>query len=489
MKHTSLFALATATLLQACSSDGTPGPKGADGKDGTPGTSTEPKPSDASLSLVTPNKGILDRDLDVSIGGDGTTFAEGAELSFGPGVEVLEVTASTPTLINAKIRVARDAEVGPRDVKIGDLTAKAAFSVVPAIQVVSSDGKAKVSQGGLVQFGIENNDTHAFDANAFRFEAGDLIDLGSAVSGPQNATAFFLAAPLAKPGSSQVAVMNLDSGGKERLSFLSASDALTVSARSATSLNLDTSADQTFSGDTKLFKLTSAANEAAIVDYRIEVDAAAATVPVAFVFGNGGGKDDRLGQVLPSRNPFTGEFSAPPYDLHVAVPVAANAKATNHYVVLADLAGKAGAKAKITASRSAASVVNETGSAHGMAAPQLVGAVSSSGQLVGANLATAGEVDAYKFTVPADAKLQLVVQSDADLEVILTKDAKVIEDDQDTPAPDKKVLGYAYPSKQFAAQRTLSSAVGTTEVYVIVQGDAQGSILTGAYTLGLRKVP
>lgn len=492
VKLSLLMALALAA--QACG-DGADGAAGANGKDGPPGKAGEsPDGEDgaSALSLVTPSKGILDREVEVSIGGNGTKFAEGAKPSFGAGIEVVEVTTSTTSLITAKIRIAKNAQVGPRTVTVGDLKAEKAFSVVPAINVIAEGGKATVDQGGLIQFGVENLDSRAFDPNAFQLEAGDLIDLGSQATGPQAAVGFLLAAPLAKTGASQIAVSNLDPSGKPRVSFLSANDALTVKTRAADPFVLGAPADETFASatDTKLFKLSSPANEAAIVDYRIEVAADGTAVPVAFVFGTGGGKDDRLGQVLPARNQLTGEFNPPPYDLHVALPVPPGGAATDHYVVVADLSGQAGAAAKVTASRSAAMVANETTSAHGSDAPQLVGAVTaSSGQVLNANLANATEVDAYRFTVEADAKLQISATSDADLEIILTKDPNVFEDAQGTPAAQRKVLGYLYPGKQFAAQRTLTAAVGTTDIYAVVLSDSQGAVKTGKYTLGVRKLP
>jgi len=487
------FLLAAALAMQACGGGGVDGAAGANGKDGPAGKAGESSGGDESaVSLVTPSKGILDREVEVSIGGDGTKFADGAKPDFGQGIEVVEVTTSTTSLITAKLRISKDAQIGPRTITIGDVKAENAFAVVPAINVLAEGGKATVEQGGLVQFGIENNDTRAFDPEAFRLEAGDLIDLGSQASGPQAAVGFLLAAPLAKPGASQIAVSNLDPSGKPRVSFLSANDALNVKARAADPFVLGTPADETFASptDTKLFKLTSPASEAAIVDYRIEVGADGTALPLAFVFGTGGTKDDRLGQALPAQNPFTGAFNPPPYDLHVALPISAGAAATDHYVVLADLSGQPGAKAKVTTSRSAAMVANESSSAHGTDAPQLVGPVSArSGQVLSANLGAADEIDVYRFTVESDAKLQISASSAADLEIILTKDPNVFEDAQSTPPAERKVLGYLYPGKHYAAQRTLTSAVGATAVYAVVLSDVQGSVKTGKYTLGMRRVP
>lgn len=495
MKLVKLSLAMAALLAAACNSDGTDGAHGANGRDGEPGKPGE-SPSargESSVSLVTPARGILDRELEVSIGGSGTEFADGVKPSFGPGIEVIEVTTSTRTLITAKLRIAKNAQVGPRTVTIGALEAERAFTVMPAIDVVAAGGRRpEVAQGGIIELGIENNDARAFDPSSFQLDAGELIDLGSQATGPQVATGLLLAAPLAKTGATQISVANLDATGKPRLSFSSAADALSVKPRAATSFIPGASSEETFAStsDTKLFKLTNPGGEAAIVDYHVEVPVDGTAVPVAFVFGAKGTKDDRLGQVLPGRNQATGGFNPPPYDLHFALPVAPGSAAVDHYVVIADLGGKAGSKAKLTATRSPAQVAIELAEPHTPATPQLVGAVTAaSGQIVNAELSADTEVDAYKFTVDAGAKLQLTASSDVDLEIVLTKDPSVLEDPQGTAPAERKVLGYLYPGKQSAAQRVTKDIGATTEVYAVVQPEARGTVKTGKYALGLRKLP
>src|SRR5688500_14348401 len=420
MKLIKLSMVMTALLLAACSVDGANGQDGTNGKDGKAGengkdgTSTTLSPEE-SLSLITPGKGILDREVEVQIGGSATKFDENAQLDFGDGVEVIEVVKSSPTLITARLKISKTATIGPRTVKIGSLAAQEAFKVIPAIDVEGG----KVAQGGLVQLDIKNNDTKAFDVNAFALEGGGLIDLGSQATGPFAATGFLLAAPLAKAGKSQLTVSNMGADGKPRTTFLSASDAFEVTARSPFVFDLDTPKEQTFGGlDTKLFKLTTDANAAAFVDYRIEVGAEGTAVPVAFVFGTKGGVDDRIGQVLPQQNPFTGEFAPPPYDLHVALPVTAGMSTVDHYVILADLSGTSGAKATITASKVTAQLETESSAAHGPDAPQALGAISTTeARILTADLTAATEQDVYKLAVGAADKIQLTAQSDADLEI------------------------------------------------------------------------
>lgn len=489
MKLIKLSMVMTALLAAACSVDGSAGSDGTNGKDGKAGENgkdgeTVSLSPEESLSLVTPGKGILDREVDVQIGGSATKFDENAQLDFGDGVEVVSVTKSSPTLITARLKISKTAKVGARTVKIGNLEAKDAFKVLAAIEI---DG-GKVQQGGLVQFDIKNNDEKAFDPNAFALEGAGLIDLGSSASGPFAATGFMLAAPLAKSGKAQLTVSNMGPDGKPKTTFLSASDALEVTARSPFVFDLGTPKEETFGGlDTKLFKLTTAANAAAFVDYRIQVDADGTAIPVAFVFGTNGGVDDRIGQVLPGQNPFTGEFDPAPYDLHVALPVIAGSSTLDHYVVLADLSGTSGAKATITATKVAALTETESSAAHGPDAPQALGAISTSAaRILTAELATATEQDVYELAVGASDKIQLTAQSDADLEIVLTKDPNVLEDAQGTPANQRKVLGYFYPGKM-SAQRVITNP-GTDTIYAVVQSDVQGTVATGKYTLGARKL-
>jgi hypothetical protein len=433
------------------------------------------------------SKGLLDREIEVSIGGSATTFEAGAKPDFGPGIEVTEVVASSPTLITAKLKIARDAAVGPRTVTIGTLVAKDAFVVAGAIEV----GKAKAAQGSIFMLSVDNNDTRAFDPNAFALTAAGLVDLGSQVQNPQAATGMLLAPPLAKPGKMQVEVANLGADGKPRISFLSAPDALEIEARTPDAFTLDKATEQSFTSalGTKLFKLSTPAGTNAVVDYRIEVPAGGKALPVAFLFGTGGQAEDELGRVVPQQNPFSGEYLPPPYDLRITVPVVAGAQPTDHYVILTDLAGEAGAKATVTATRTNAFVSVESANPHPPELVQALGPLAArDGKLVKAKLEYATEVDAYSIGVGADQKLQLTASSDADLEVVVTKDPNVLEDAQGVAPADKKVVARLYPGKKLAAQRVVA-APGVTSLYVVVRSDSEGKVPTGAYTLGARTLP
>ncbi len=485
----SLFTM-TALLAIACGDagkDGANGTNGADGPAGEPGKSADGNTNDPSISIVNPSRGILDREIEVQIGGSGTQFEEGAKPDFGEGIEVVEVITSSRSLINAKLKIAANAATGPRKVTIGSLAVEGAFTVAPAIDVKGGT----VEQGGIVELAIDNNDTRAFDAQAFKLEAAGLMDLGSQATGPQAAAGFLLAPPLAKAGKTQIAVQNLGADGKPKLSFLSSTDAMEIKPRTPLSFTLDTPSEETFASplETKLWKLTTPGTQAAIVDYRVQVAADGTAVPVAFLFGTNGDADAQLGRAAPPSNPFTGQYNPPPYDLHVAVPVLSGGLPNDHYVVVADLGAGSG-KATVTASRTNATAVMESGTAHGPDAPQAVGAVTATNaQIATGELASEAEADVYKFTVDAADKIQVTASAAADLEIIITKDPNVFEDAPNTPPQDRKVLGYMYPGDKFAAQRSLATAVGGTDVYLVVLSDIQGAVKTGKYTLGVRKLP
>jgi hypothetical protein len=483
MKLRSYAVLGFAAFVAACSgADGAQGAAGANGADGKPGDPA--KGADPSASLVSPAQGILDRELDVEIGGSATKFADGAKPDFGAGITVVESTVSSPTLVIAKIKIAKDAKVGKRDVKIGDVTATGAFTVMPAIAVDAT----KVEQGGVVQFAIDNNDAKAFDTQAFSLTAPGVMDLGSQATSGQAAVGFVMAPPLAPIATGQITASNMGSDGKSKLDFLSDPTAFQVTARAPVDL-VPGAGDQTFSAalQTKLFKLSTAANANAIVDLRMEVDASASTVPYAFVFGTGGQAADQLAIVGPPQSLFGTE--PPPYDLHAVVPVLGGATAQDLYAVLLDLSGTAGNKLKLTTTKVNATKIDESTTAHAAAAPQALGALpAADGQIVDASLAAADEIDAYKVSGTTGDKIQIAFSSAADLEVIVTKDPKVLLDPDGTPAASQKVLADFYPGVKAAGNATVTLS-GQADAYVVVKSDSQGKVASGKYTFSARKVP
>lgn len=488
-------SLTVALSTFACGAEGERGPKGVDGKDGAVGMHDHQRASsfEPSLSLVFPNEGILDRELEVSISGDGTKFQPHTKPDFGDGIEVVDTITSTTSLIIAKLRISKDAELGPRTIRVGDLVAKNAFRVIPAIDVTSEKGKAEVEQGGMAHVWIDNNDARAFDPTSFYLDPGGFIDLGTRASGPRYAASIILAPPLIQPGSSRISVANLDSNGKPRISFMSASDAVSVKARPAVPLDTGKTYEMSFTTptETKLFKLSSPENAAFIVDYVITAESDGKAFPVALAFGTGGSKDDLLGQTSPIMQRAGNKKASPfPSFFRITIPLDVRPTPVDHYLVLAELDGHGSTRATITATRAPALVSYESSFAHGVDTPQLVGEVSSiSGQIISASLGGKDEIDAYKFLVEPDALLQISATSDVDLEILLTKDASTLEDSPTSPAAERQVLAHIQPGKGHADQYTLTSPTYATEVYAVVKRDARAAATSGKYTLGLRKLP
>ncbi|HEY8072938.1 MAG TPA: hypothetical protein VIF62_02480 [Labilithrix sp.] len=464
-------------LLAACGSDGSQGPQGPQGASGD---------SDAggSTSLVSPAQGLLDRELDVEIGGSGTKWTDADKPDFGGmGVTVTDSHAASPTLLVAHVQIAKDAPLGKRDVKVGAVTATQAFTVAPGIDVKDSAtmGAVSVDQGGLAQFDINNNDTKAFDTNSFKLTAAGIVDLGTSASSPQAATGFVLAAPLAAAGKGQVVVSNLGSDGNPKLSWYSDPTALEVKARAASSLTLGTAATETFTGDgtTKLFK-TASASGVSILDFRMEVtDPKATTLPYIIVF-NASAKsgDDQIALAGPPASLFGP--APPPYDIHATHPVLSGG--ADIYAVMLDLSKSVGSAVKFTPSSIAATKVAESATAHGTGAPQAIGTLpATDGFVVDGNLAM-GDVDAYQVAAVAGDKIQIAASSAADLDILIVKTATV--SDPNDPA----WLDEIFSGAKASASSTVTLA-GQTNLFVVVKADSQGKVPTGAYALSARKVP
>ncbi len=467
-------------LLAACGSDGAQGPQG---QQGPAGAASNP----SSTSVVSPPQGLLDRQLVVQIGGSGTSWTDADKPDFGgTDIQLVESHAASPTLMVATIKIAKDAKLGRRDVKVGSAVATQAFTVTPAIDVKSSDAMKTVSvdQGGLVQFDITNNDTKAFDSNAFKLQVPGIVDLGTQASSAFAATGFILAAPLAPAGSEQIMVANLGADGSPKLSWYSDPQALAVKARAASPLALGTATTQTFAGDgvTKLYKASSASG-VSILDFRMEVpDKNATVVPYLLVFNaNAKSADDQLGLVGPPS--FFGQLIPPPWDLHVTLPQLSGG--SDVYAVVLDLSKKSGTSLKLTPSSIAATKIAESATAHGTAAPQAIGTLpATDGFVVDAKL-DAGDVDVYKVTAAAGDKVQIAVSGVPDVDVQLAKVAVVAD-------PQTEVLDEVFGGAKASASSTVTLATmpaPQTDLYVIVRADSQGKTATGSYALSARKVP
>src|SRR5439155_23934987 len=92
-------------FLVACGSNGSDGAPGANGQAGTPGENAK---ADTAASLVSPAQGLLDREVEVQIGGSGTKFTDNDKPDFGANIQVTESHAASPTLVIAKIKIGKD---------------------------------------------------------------------------------------------------------------------------------------------------------------------------------------------------------------------------------------------------------------------------------------------------------------------------------------------------------------------------------------------
>jgi hypothetical protein len=409
MKLKILSTVALAALVSACGSDGAPGADGPQGPEGAaPG---EPAGVDSSLSLVTPNKGVLDREVEVSIGGSATRFEEGVKPDFGDGIEVLDVVYSTPTLVTARLRISKDAAVGPRRVTIGGLVAENAFRVSPAINVTSP---RPGEQGGLAMVELENVDVTAFDSGAFQVGGGGLVPYFSQVQGPFAGVAFMLVPPMAPAGAMGVEAQNLDSKGEARITFLSAPDAFQVTQRAAAALEYgkartaETLADDLSS---KLYKVATPADQDGIVSVRIHVPEGEKTILSTALWGAGGKADDLVSRFDAVEDGFFGpQPKEAPYDLVYSIPVSKGA-ASSYFVTVLDYAGTSDAKFDVLSSSVTATVHMETLSSHDTreTAEPMTLAGSLAGTLVKGQLSEDGEMDWYKFNVAAGEKIQIGV--------------------------------------------------------------------------------
>src|SRR5207244_222821 len=121
----SLASLVTLSILAACSGD--PGEKGDTGPAGTgvPGGGA----GEAQARFVIPNKGVLDREIDVVVSGSATKFDANTPVEFGDGITIVSKSLISPTSLGVKIKIDKGATLGARDVKVGGLTAAKAFEV------------------------------------------------------------------------------------------------------------------------------------------------------------------------------------------------------------------------------------------------------------------------------------------------------------------------------------------------------------------------
>jgi hypothetical protein len=481
-------ALTLALLVAACGSDGANGADGAAGAAGAAGAKGDTgKAGDSSqvtptVNFVTPNRAVLDREIDVTISGSATKFAAGAKLDFGAGITVSDVRALSATAIAAKLKIAPTATLGLHDVTVDGVKVPGAFAVIPAVSAAPVVGK--LNQGAFAQIAFQNNDTNnPFDKDLFKFNSTDFADLGVAADSNLFGGGFVVVGPLSATAP-QVSLANVDAEGKARTTFLADPDDVKVTARTATALtaNPATAVTATLGAslDSYFGKLPIAAGQAVIVDYRVQATAASATTPLAAIFGKGGKAKDFLGLLQP------GQGAAAPYDLHFVLPTPSVTAAEDQFIVLTNGTGKAGS-ATIAPAVIRAEQIAEQATAHatGATAQDLTTlqaipanlATDIGGKVVVASTADENETDVYKVTVAAGDQIEIAIGGAGSASIYALKAAALTNANVLTSAES--------PAPGQAANARFTVPAGVTTLFFAVFANEGGA---GGYTFSVRKV-
>jgi len=397
-KHSVLAIVTLSALVAACS-----GEDGAKGEPGAPGQNAPGATgADAQARFVVPNKGVLDREIDVVVSGAATKFDANTAVDFGAGITVVSKNLISPTSMSVKIKIDKGAALGPRDVTVAGLVAAKAFDVRPAINV-KTVGAAE--QGGLGIVELENLDERAFDAGqgAFRVNAPGLVYFGGGVSGPFAAQGLFLVPPLATPAKLQVAGENLNADGTPRLAFWSAPEVFSFGARAPGAIAFGTPKNnEAFGGvaGSKLYKFATPANANAILTFKMHVEKDASLTTVLW---NGTAKSqaDIIGVLEATEDSLFGPVpKEPPYDHFITIPVVSGA-ARDHYLSVIDLSGAPNAKFNLLPTSVTATVVDEAAGAHDSQATAQAVTIAAAGQgtLLRGEIVDDTKFDWYKFTV------------------------------------------------------------------------------------------
>ncbi|MBX3223690.1 MAG: hypothetical protein KF795_24470 [Labilithrix sp.] len=427
LRSTSSFVPALLALLApACGSPGSAGVEGKAGEPGEPGPSVEAPQPEVAINLVEPRVGLLARRLEVTIGTDGKVDLSKAEVDFGAGIEVVALEAEGATL-RATIEIAPTAKLGKHDVVVEaegrTLTAKHGFVV--AVHLDAKVGAGKAEQGGLVRLDIANRDKIWFDTENFTLfpltgqKDASLVGLAYQGFTATDGSVVFLGDPRAKTGPLGFLGFN-DPNDENSASYLTALDAVTVTARQPVELTANTTTPLVLADElqTGFFSITLAPadKEALLVDSWAQVPADSTMSPLVLAYPESGAAADLLDQ---GRNdPGFPMFGIPATEARVAWPVTMASKA---YFVVVDAGLGHGPTTKVDLAYSAvrAQIVAEKPAAHATGATaQNIGSLPGTattipGRVINGELTAADEVDVYKFSglsqsIPTDMLVSLV---------------------------------------------------------------------------------
>jgi hypothetical protein len=444
--------------------------KGDNGNPGAPGD-----PGAASIAVISPASGVLDRELDVAIAGTATAFDSSTTVSFGAGTTVTSVAVVSSADVVARVRVDKAAAIGSRDVIVTSggttLTATAAFTIRPAIEVTARAGNQQ--QASLSVIDVHDNDA-PFDSTSFVLGtplfriAGDAMTVDPISTTIAEATALVLVDPLAPP-TSQLVGENLDplDGVTPMTTFLSDPSQLPIAAATPTKLTA-TVLDPVIQ-PLQTFYYTLSTSGPAIVSFTIT--GSGGIVPAAWTFPASGANADLLTRST----------------TNITLPTAT---ATTFYLVTADSAFDVFVpRVAVTAlgvitsfSIVTAQLNSEVAIAHStVGTAQALAPTNASGPLVVAGtLSAPGEVDVYQIgslgTSASGANVVLTMTAGGDFEAFVS-DASL------TPP----IIGAFEVSPRLPEHTASASAPTNTtgQFYLVVRARSGARASTGAYTVSL----
>ncbi len=475
----------TAGATGANGTAGTNGAAGANGEAGAPGTPGTAGPT--SFSIIEPRVGLLTREVDVTISAEGSNFTTAPTLDFGDTkIVVSNVQVVSATTIYAHLAIDKTATVGAHDVTIGGATplkGKGAFNVVPPMTATVT---GTPSQGGIFSVSVHNNDhDNFFDPNAANFAIGGpgLALVSTSGITATDATAMFLVEPATAAGHVQLTLANDPSSS---LSWIAASDAVTVTAATPTALTLpfDATASVLMTPFSSVYDSASVTGPA-ILNYTIDVSAASTLAPLAVVFSSTGTVAGSLAILQPPAG-FFGP-NPPPYHLIASIPqTTSGALATS--LSLFDSAGTADSDHTydLHVSRTAVTAVTaEAATGANAHATTATAQTITQPAIVTGTIAADGEIDAYKIVVPANAVVEFNLQGDAGAVGAFPADQTGLAIDQNNDVFASSGNGNFASTMEF----TQAASPATTAMYFVVSGDPNATTQTGAYTFTVRIEP
>ncbi len=490
-----LFVVLASAVGLACSAseDGSPGadsgmPPGSDG-----GGLVEIENASGTL---TPAKGLLARELDVTLSLQTRSLDPKATLDLGTGITVSDVKIASATSLTAHVRVESNATLGKHDARIlggpKTLLVAGAFEVFPTVDV-KVEGSA--IQGGVVKLTLTNKDSVPFDKDFELDDLGEGFYVVDHVSDGATATFHLLVAPRAPAGKIKIV-----GGNKSGLAYYADPNAFELGAYDPPLLAAQKGVTLATSLETKVYKLAlpEGGPNGAIFSVTMTVPKTSSLKDSEMLFygakgtfaeffadiltpSDPGGAVDANGDPLPQ---------PPPYEMTLTIPIAHGALASEKYLQIYPSQGVGALD--LTPSMFTANVaVTESATSHGTAASaQDLGAPplpTAGGFVISGQLATSTELDVYKFTAAKGDFFEISVQGAPEAEVWIS-DSALAKTDTDP------LFAYASNFASGGASGTTPNPIATADLdikknlFLVVVPYAQATTKTGNYTVAVRKL-